>query len=164
MKSLYFNNKSNLVWFVPALLSASKMCFFRFHSLEWLHHLSKKDTVEMCACFFTNVNRLTSIRLSYKRSALKEDACAAKLFRWMPDWIFRANITLNRPFLVLISSMCNKQNVERTSLPRYWSYIGMCCYRWNDSTRHSFFGWRFRRSGCETTSSAFVMCLLIEFS
>ncbi len=30
------------------------------------------------------------------------------------------------------------------------------CYRWEESTRHSFFVWSFRRSGCETTSSAIV--------
>ncbi len=58
MRSLNFNNKSDIFGLVPALVSASKMCFFRFHSLEWLHHLLKKDTVEMCECFFTNVNQL----------------------------------------------------------------------------------------------------------
>ncbi len=59
--------------------------FLRFHNLEWLHHLSEKDTVEMFVRFLTNASQLTSIRLSYKRSALKGDACAAKLLRGISD-------------------------------------------------------------------------------
>ncbi len=130
------NNKVILI--CSCAFECIKNVFFRFHSLEWLHHLSKKYTIEMCECFFTNASQLKSIRLSYKRSALKGGACAANLFRGMADWIFLPDIALNRPFLVLISSMFNKPKVERTSLRRCWSYIGMCCYRWKKSTRHSF--------------------------
>ncbi len=31
-----------------------------------------------------------------------------------------------------------------------------CCYRWEESTKRSLFGWSFRRSLCETISSALV--------
>ncbi len=44
-------------------------------------------------------------------------------------------------------------------------YIGIsascveCCYRWEESTKRLLFGWSFRRSLCETTSSALVYFL-----
>ncbi len=44
----------------------------------------------------------------------------------------------------------------------WFLYIGIsascveCCYRWEESTKRSLFGWSFRRSLCETTLSAWV--------
>ncbi len=55
-----------------------------------------------------------------------------------------------------------KSNLEKNREKWVISWIGISaswvvgCYRWKESTRHSFFGWSFRWSGCETTSSAFV--------